>query len=161
MRLNELKPGAGSKKPRLRVGRGASAGQGKTCGRGGKGQKARKGGYHKVGFEGGQMPMHRRLPKRGFTAPFGRFTEEVRLSEIQKLPIDQIDLLALKQAGVVSELARHAKVILSGSISRKVSLTGLGVTAGAKAAIEAAGGSVTLPVPAEKVRKLPPKNKAA
>jgi large subunit ribosomal protein L15 len=105
--------------------------------------------------------MHRRLPKRGFTAPFGRFTEEVRLSEIQKLPIDQIDLLALKQAGVVSELARHAKVILSGSISRKVSLTGLGVTAGAKAAIEAAGGSVSLPVPVEKVRKLPPKNKAA
>ena len=113
----------------------------------------------KVGFEGGQMPLHRRLPKRGFTSPFGRFTQEVRLSEIQKLPIDEIDLLALKQAGVVSELTRHVKVILSGSISRRVTLQGLGVTAGAKAAVEAAGGVVILPIPVEKVRKLPPKNK--
>ncbi|MEN9793622.1 MAG: hypothetical protein RJA17_162 [Pseudomonadota bacterium] len=161
MRLNTIAPAEGATHAKKRVGRGIGSGLGKTAGRGHKGQKSRSGGFHKVGFEGGQMPMHRRLPKRGFTAPFGRFTEEVRLSEIQKLPIEQIDLLALKQAGVVSELARHAKVILSGSISRKVSLTGLGVTAGAKAAIEAAGGSVSLPVPAEKVRKLPPKNKAA
>jgi large subunit ribosomal protein L15 len=161
MRLNTIAPAEGATHAKKRVGRGIGSGLGKTAGRGHKGQKSRSGGFHKIGFEGGQMPMHRRLPKRGFTAPFGRFTEEVRLSEIQKLPIDQIDLLALKQAGVVSELARHAKVILSGSISRKVSLTGLGVTAGAKAAIEAAGGSVSLPVPVEKVRKLPPKNKAA
>ena len=142
MRLNTIAPAEGATHAKKRVGRGIGSGLGKTAGRGHKGQKSRSGGFHKVGFEGGQMPMHRRLPKRGFTAPFGRFTEEVRLSEIQKLPIDQIDLLALKQAGVVSELARHAKVILSGSISRKVSLTGLGVTAGAKAAIEAAGGSL-------------------
>ena len=106
-----------------------------------------------------RCPLHRRLPKRGFTSPFGRFTQEVRLSEIQKLPIDEIDLLALKQAGVVSELTRHVKVILSGSISRRVTLQGLGVTAGAKAAVEAAGGVVILPIPVEKVRKLPPKNK--
>ncbi|MEY3969797.1 MAG: putative 50s ribosomal subunit protein l15 [Pseudomonadota bacterium] len=161
MRLNTIAPAEGAKHARKRVGRGIGSGLGKTAGRGHKGQKSRSGGFHKVGFEGGQMPMHRRLPKRGFTAPFGRFTEEVRLSEINRLPIDEIDLLALKQAGVISELARHAKVILSGSIGRKVSLKGLGVTAGAKAAIEKAGGTVVLPTPAEKVRKLPPKNKAA
>lgn len=159
MRLNTLAPAEGSKHPRKRVGRGIGSGMGKTAGRGHKGQKSRSGGFHKVGFEGGQMPLHRRLPKRGFTSPFGRFTQEVRLSEIQKLPIDEIDLLALKQAGIVSELTRHAKVILSGSISRKVTLQGLGVTAGAKAAVEAAGGVVILPIPVEKVRKLPPKNK--
>jgi large subunit ribosomal protein L15 len=159
MRLNTLAPAEGSKHPKKRVGRGIGSGMGKTAGRGHKGQKSRSGGFHKVGFEGGQMPLHRRLPKRGFTSPFGRFTQEVRLSEIQKLPIDEIDLLALKQAGVVSELTRHAKVILSGSISRKVTLQGLGVTAGAKAAVEAAGGVVILPIPVEKVRKLPPKNK--
>ncbi len=159
MRLNTLAPAEGSKHPKKRVGRGIGSGMGKTAGRGHKGQKSRSGGFHKVGFEGGQMPLHRRLPKRGFTSPFGRFTQEVRLSEIQKLPIDEIDLLALKQAGIVSELTRHAKVILSGSISRKVTLQGLGVTAGAKAAVEAAGGVVILPIPVEKVRKLPPKNK--
>lgn len=159
MRLNTLAPAEGSKHPKKRVGRGIGSGMGKTAGRGHKGQKSRSGGFHKVGFEGGQMPLHRRLPKRGFTSPFGRFTQEVRLSEIQKLPIDEIDLLALKQAGVVSELTRHAKVILSGSITRKVTLQGLGVTAGAKAAVEAAGGVVILPIPVEKVRKLPPKNK--
>ncbi|MDA0665602.1 MAG: 50S ribosomal protein L15 [Proteobacteria bacterium] len=159
MRLNTLAPAEGSKHPKKRVGRGIGSGMGKTAGRGHKGQKSRSGGFHKVGFEGGQMPLHRRLPKRGFTSPFGRFTQEVRLSEIQKLPIDEIDLLALKQAGVVSELTRHAKVILSGSISRRVTLQGLGVTAGAKAAVEAAGGVVILPIPVEKVRKLPPKNK--
>jgi len=161
MRLNTIAPAEGAKHAKKRVGRGIGSGLGKTAGRGHKGQKSRSGGFHKVGFEGGQMPMHRRLPKRGFTAPFGRFTEEVRLSEINRLPIDEIDLLALKQAGVISELARHAKVILSGSIGRKVSLKGLGVTAGAKAAIEKAGGTVVLPIPVEKVRKLPPKNKAA
>jgi large subunit ribosomal protein L15 len=159
MRLNTLAPAEGSKHPKKRVGRGIGSGMGKTAGRGHKGQKSRSGGFHKVGFEGGQMPLHRRLPKRGFTSPFGRFTQEVRLSEIQKLPIDEIDLLALKQAGVVSELTRHVKVILSGSISRRVTLQGLGVTAGAKAAVEAAGGVVILPIPVEKVRKLPPKNK--
>ena len=159
MRLNTLAPAEGSKHPKKRVGRGIGSGMGKTAGRGHKGQKSRSGGFHKVGFEGGQMPLHRRLPKRGFTSPFGRFTQEVRLSEIQKLPIDEIDLLALKQAGVVSELTRHVKVILSGSISRRVTLKGLGVTAGAKAAVEAAGGVVILPIPVEKVRKLPPKNK--
>jgi len=161
MRLNTIAPAEGAKHAKRRVGRGIGSGLGKTAGRGHKGQKSRSGGFHKVGFEGGQMPMHRRLPKRGFTAPFGRFTEEVRLSEINRLPIDEIDLLALKQAGVISELARHAKVILSGSIGRKVSLKGLGVTAGAKAAIEKAGGTVVLPTPVEKVRKLPPKNKAS
>ena len=159
MRLNTLAPAEGSKHPKKRVGRGIGSGMGKTAGRGHKGQKSRSGGFHKVGFEGGQMPLHRRLPKRGFTSPFGRFTQEVRLSEIQKLPIDEIDLLALKQAGVVSELTRHVKVILSGSISRRVTLQGLGVTAGAKVAVEAAGGVVILPIPVEKVRKLPPKNK--
>ena len=159
MRLNTLAPAEGSKHPKKRVGRGIGSGMGKTAGRGHKGQKSRSGGFHKVGFEGGQMPLHRRLPKRGFTSPFGRFTQEVRLSEIQKLPIDEIDLLALKQAGVVSELTRHVKVILSGSISRRVTLQVLGVTAGAKAAVEAAGGVVILPIPVEKVRKLPPKNK--
>ena len=159
MRLNTLAPAEGSKHPKKRVGRGIGSGMGKTAGRGHKGQKSRSGGFHKVGFEGGQMPLHRRLPKRGFTSPFGRFTQEVRLSEIQKLPIDEIDLLALKQAGVVSELTRHVNVILSGSISRRVTLQGLGVTAGAKAAVEAAGGVVILPIPVEKVRKLPPKNK--
>ena len=159
MRLNTLAPAEGSKHPKKRVGRGIGSGMGKTAGRGHKGQKSRSGGFHKLGFEGGQMPLHRRLPKRGFTSPFGRFTQEVRLSEIQKLPIDEIDLLALKQAGVVSELTRHVKVILSGSISRRVTLQGLGVTAGAKAAVEAAGGVVILPIPVEKVRKLPPKNK--
>ena len=107
MRLNTIAPAEGATHAKKRVGRGIGSGLGKTAGRGHKGQKSRSGGFHKVGFEGGQMPMHRRLPKRGFTAPFGRFTEEVRLSEIQKLPIDQIDLLALKQAGVVSELARR------------------------------------------------------
>ena len=159
MRLNTLAPAEGSKHPKKRVGKGIGSGMGKTAGRGHKGQKSRSGGFHKVGFEGGQMPLHRSLPKRGFTSPFGRFTQEVRLSEIQKLPIDEIDLLALKQAGVVSELTRHVKVILSGSISRRVTLQGLGVTAGAKAAVEAAGGVVILPIPVEKVRKLPPKNK--
>ena len=159
LRLNTLAPAEGAKHAKKRVGRGIGSGLGKTAGRGHKGQKSRSGGFHKVGFEGGQMPMHRRLPKRGFTAPFGKFIEEVRLSDLERLPVEEIDLLALKQAGVVSELARHAKVILSGALTTKKQIRGLGVTAGAKKAIEAAGGQV-FPLPVvEKVRKLPPKAK--
>ena len=158
MRLNTIKPAEGSKKAAKRVGRGIGSGLGKTAGRGHKGQKSRSGGFHKVGFEGGQMPLHRRLPKRGFTAPFAQFNAEVRLSDLQRLPIDEIDLLALKQAGIVAELTRAAKVIKSGELSRKVTVRGLGVTAGAKAAIEAAGGTV-IPVPeAPVVKKLPKKS---
>ncbi len=142
MRLNNLKPAAGSKSSRQRVGRGIGSGWGKTAGRGHKGQKARAGGFHKVGFEGGQMPLHRRLPKRGFTSRSRRYVEAVRLSELDKLAVDEIDLAVLKQAGVVSALAIGARVIKSGAITRKVALRGVGVTAGAKAAIEAAGGSV-------------------
>lgn len=142
MRLNTLAPAEGSKRPVRRVGRGIGSGLGKTAGRGHKGQKSRSGGFHKVGFEGGQMPMHRRLPKRGFKAPFARFNAEVRLSDLQKLPVDEIDLLVLKQAGIVPELTRSAKVVKSGSLSRKITLRGVGTTAGAKAAIESAGGTV-------------------
>lgn len=157
MRLNTLAPAEGSKKNRKRVGRGIGSGLGKTAGRGHKGQKSRSGGFHKVGFEGGQMPMHRRLPKRGFTAPFARFNEEVRLSDIERMSGDQIDMLALKQAGIVSELARAAKVILSGTLTRKVIISGVSVTAGAKAAIEALGGTVVAMPEPVKVRKLPSK----
>lgn len=144
MRLNNLKPAPGSKSARHRVGRGIGSGWGKTAGRGHKGQKARAGGFHKVGFEGGQMPLHRRLPKRGFTSKSRRYVEAVRLSELQMLGADEIDLMVLKQAGIVSALAMDARVIKSGELSRKVSVRGLGVTKGAKAAIEAAGGSVAL-----------------
>ena len=158
MRLNTIAPAEGSKHPKRRVGRGIGSGLGKTAGRGHKGQKSRSGGFHKVGFEGGQMPLHRRLPKRGFKAPFARFNAEVRLSDLQRLPIDDIDLLALKQAGIVAELTRSEKVIKSGELSRKVNLRGLGVTAGAKAAIEAAGGSVEALVVPEVVKKLPKKS---
>ena len=158
MRLNTIAPAEGSKHPKRRVGRGIGSGLGKTAGRGHKGQKSRSGGFHKVGFEGGQMPLHRRLPKRGFKAPFARFNAEVRLSDLQRLPIDDIDLLALKQAGIVAELTRSAKVIKSGELSRKVNLRGLGVTAGAKAAIEAAGGSVEALAVPEVVKKLPKKS---
>ena len=158
MRLNTIAPAEGSKHPKRRVGRGIGSGLGKTAGRGHKGQKSRSGGFHKVGFEGGQMPLHRRLPKRGFKAPFAHFNAEVRLSDLQRLPIDDIDLLALKQAGIVAELTRSAKVIKSGELSRKVNLRGLGVTAGAKAAIEAAGGSVEALVVPEVVKKLPKKS---
>jgi large subunit ribosomal protein L15 len=142
MRLNTLKPAAGSKRARHRVGRGIGSGWGKTAGRGHKGQKARAGGFHKVGFEGGQMPLHRRLPKRGFTSMSRRYVEAVRLSEIDKLAASEIDLMVLKQAGVVSALAQDARVIKSGEIKRKVTVRGIGVTGGAKAAIEAAGGRV-------------------
>ena len=142
MRLNQIKPAAGSKHAKKRVGRGIGSGMGKTAGRGHKGQKARSGGFHKVGFEGGQMPLHRRLPKRGFVSLTKGDTAEVRLSSLDKLPVDDIDMLVLKQAGVVPNAALAAKVILNGDIKRKVTLRGLLVTKGARAAIEKAGGSV-------------------
>ncbi|TAH41717.1 MAG: 50S ribosomal protein L15 [Betaproteobacteria bacterium] len=143
MRLNSIKPASGSKSPAKRVGRGIGSGLGKTCGRGHKGQKSRAGGFHKVGFEGGQMPLQRRLPKRGFVSLTRAQNAEVRLSELAALPVDEIDLLTLKQAGVIPAGSLSAKVVLSGEIGRKVVLRGVGATAGAKAAIEAAGGSVS------------------
>ena len=142
MQLNTIKPGDGAKRPRRRVGRGIGSGLGKTAGRGHKGQKSRSGGFHKVGFEGGQMPLQRRLPKRGFNSLAHGLTAEVRLSDLQKMPLAEIDLKALKEAGVVPEVTETVKVILSGKIERKVSLSGLRVTKGARAAIEAAGGSI-------------------
>ena len=142
MKLNALQPAEGAKKVRRRVGRGIGSGLGKTAGRGHKGQKSRAGGFHKVGFEGGQMPLQRRLPKRGFVSLTNARNVEVRLSEINNLPVDEIDLLTLIQANLVVSNALSAKVILSGEISRKVTLKGVGATKGAKAAIEAAGGSV-------------------
>jgi len=141
MELNNLKPADGAKHAKRRVGRGIGSGLGKTAGRGHKGQKSRSGGFHKVGFEGGQMPLQRRLPKRGFTSLTKEFVGEVRLRDLQALPVDEIDLLALKQAGLVSELTKSAKVIATGEISRKIVVKGLGATKGARAAIEAAGGS--------------------
>lgn len=143
MKLNDLKPAPGSKKVRHRVGRGVASGWGKTAGRGHKGQKARSGGFHKVGFEGGQMPLHRRLPKRGFTSPTRNDVAEVRLSELESLGAADIDLAALKAAGIVPRAALAAKVILSGKLSRKVALKGaIRATKGARAAIEAVGGSI-------------------
>ncbi len=142
MRLNTLKPSPGAKRPRLRVGRGASAGQGKTCGRGVKGQRARKGGYHKVGFEGGQMPIQRRLPKVGFRSAMAATRAEVRLGELAKVAAEVIDVDALKKAGVVPAGTERAKVVLSGKIEKAVTLKGIAVTRGARAAIEAAGGKV-------------------
>jgi large subunit ribosomal protein L15 len=142
MRLNDIKPAEGSKHPRKRVGRGIGSGLGKTAGRGHKGQKSRSGGFHKVGFEGGQMPLQRRLPKRGFKSLAAGTVGEVRLSDLQKMAADEIDLLTLISAGVISQLSLSARVILSGTIERKVVLRGVSVTKGAKAAIEAAGGSV-------------------
>ena len=142
MRLNTLKPAPGARRPRLRVGRGASAGQGKTCGRGTKGQRARKGGYHKVGFEGGQMPLQRRMPKVGFRSDIKRTRAEVRLHELAKVEGAVVDLEALKKAGVVAPEAERAKVVLSGELKKAVMLRGVGVTKGARAAIEAAGGKI-------------------
>ena len=142
MRLNTIKPAAGSKKARRRVGRGIGSGLGKTAGRGHKGQKARSGGFHKVGFEGGQMPLQRRLPKRGFVSRSKNDTAEIRLSDLAKLPVADIDLAALKAAGLVPLIAKSAKVIKTGKLERAVKLTGLGATHGARSAIEAAGGSV-------------------
>jgi large subunit ribosomal protein L15 len=142
MKLNTIGPAPGSKKARTRVGRGASAGQGKTCGRGVKGQRARKGGYHKVGFEGGQMPLQRRLPKVGFRSAVARRTAEVRLSELHKVEGGNVDLAALKAANLVPADTLHAKIVLSGDVKSAYTVSGVGVTKGARAAIEAAGGKV-------------------
>ena len=142
MELNNLKPGPGSKHAAKRLGRGIGSGLGKTAGRGHKGQKSRAGGFHKVGFEGGQMPLQRRLPKRGFISLTASRNAEVRLSELEKLPVEDVDLLVLKREGVVPASTLSAKVILSGKLTRKLTLKGIGATKGAKAAIEAVGGSV-------------------
>lgn len=142
MELNGIKPADGAKHYKRRVGRGIGSGLGKTAGRGHKGQKSRAGGYHKVGFEGGQMPLQRRLPKRGFKSQLLRFNAEVTLDALERLGADSVDLLTLKQAGLIGQLAKVVKVIKSGEIKKAVKLNGIGATAGAKAAIEAAGGSV-------------------
>jgi large subunit ribosomal protein L15 len=155
MKLNTLKPAPGSKSTHHRVGRGGGSGWGKTAGRGHKGQRARSGGFHKVGFEGGQMPLHRRLPKRGFNSPTRDDVAEVRTSELQKMRATDIDLAALKAEGVVSRLALTAKVILSGKLERKVSLKEIQVSKGARSMIEAAGGSIALtPKPEPKPKKV-------
>jgi large subunit ribosomal protein L15 len=142
MELNNIQPASGAKHAKRRVGRGIGSGLGKTAGRGHKGQKSRSGGFHKVGFEGGQMPLQRRRPKRGFNSLATPFKAEVRLSDLEKLPVAEVDILALKQAGIVSEMARIVRVIKAGELTKKVAVKGLAVTKGAKAAIEAAGGSV-------------------
>lgn len=141
MELNGIKPADGAKHYKRRVGRGIGSGIGKTAGRGHKGQKSRAGGYHKVGFEGGQMPMQRRLPKRGFKSHQLKFNAEVTLSALDQLGVAEVNLVMLKQAGLVGELAKVVKVIKTGQISRAIKFTGIGATVGAKAAIEAAGGS--------------------
>jgi large subunit ribosomal protein L15 len=154
MRMNSIAPPAGSKKARRRVGRGSGSGLGKTAGRGNKGQKSRAGGFHKVGFEGGQMPLQRRLPKRGFVSHLRDQTAEIRLSDLSRLPIDEIDILALKAAGLVPASAKTVKVIRTGTLQKAVKLSGLAVTRGARAAIEAAGGSLAnVPVKAEKPKE--------
>ena len=142
MELNGIKPGQGAKHAKRRVGRGIGSGIGKTAGRGHKGQKSRAGGYHKVGFEGGQMPMQRRLPKRGFKSHLLKFNAEVTLAALEKLGLAEVDLLTLKQLGLVGQLAKNVKIIKSGALSKAVKLNGISATAGAKAVIEAAGGSV-------------------
>ncbi len=142
MELNTIQPSEGSKHAKRRVGRGIGSGLGKTAGRGHKGQKSRAGGYHKVGFEGGQMPLQRRLPKRGFKSQLLKYNAEITLGQLEKLGAAEVDLLSLKQAGLVGEIAKVVKVIKSGELKRAVKLTGIGATAGAKAAIEAAGGSL-------------------
>jgi large subunit ribosomal protein L15 len=142
MKLNNLKPAAGSKHAGKRVGRGIGSGLGKTCGRGHKGQKSRTGGFHKVGFEGGQMPLARRLPKRGFISLTRVEKAEVRLDALNLLPVDTVDLLVLRQAGLVPQMAKRVRIILAGKIEKAVKVSGIAATAGAKAAIEAAGGSV-------------------
>ncbi len=164
MRLNSLKPAAGAKKDRHRVGRGVGSGWGKTAGRGHKGQKARSGGFHKLGFEGGQMPLHRRLPKRGFNSPTRDDIAEVRLSELERLQVSDVDLAALQSAGIVSKKALAAKIIVSGKVSKKLNVKGeVRVSKGARAAIEAAGGSVEVldkPAAPEKPKKEKQKPKA-
>ena len=142
MELNTIKPGEGSKHAKRRVGRGIGSGLGKTSGRGHKGQKSRSGGYHKVGFEGGQMPLQRRLRKRGFKSHALRYTTEITLADLQRLGLPEVDLLALKQAGVVGDMIKTVKVVKTGELTLKVSLKGVGATGGAAAAIVAAGGSV-------------------
>ncbi|MFE8645099.1 50S ribosomal protein L15 [Sphingomonas sp. NCPPB 2930] len=142
MELNGIKPAAGAKHAKRRVGRGIGSGIGKTAGRGHKGQKSRAGGYHKVGFEGGQMPLQRRLPKRGFKSQTLKYNAEVTLAALEQLGLAEVDVLSLKQAGLVGQLARVVKIINTGALTKSVKLTGVGATAGAKAAIEAAGGSV-------------------
>ena len=143
MELNKIKPSAGSKHAKRRVGRGIGSGLGKTAGRGHKGQKSRAGGYHKVGFEGGQMPLQRRLPKRGFKSAQLKYNGQVTLTDLERLDSAEVDLLTLKAAGLVRQLVKHVKVIKAGELTRKLVLKGIGATAGAKAAIEAAGGSVS------------------
>jgi large subunit ribosomal protein L15 len=142
MELNGIKPAAGAKHAKRRVGRGIGSGLGKTAGRGHKGQKSRAGGYHKVGFEGGQMPLQRRLPKRGFKSQSAKFNAEVTLADLERLGAADVDMLSLKQAGLIGELIKNVKVIKSGELKKSVKLNGIAATAGAKAAIEAAGGSV-------------------
>ncbi|MBU4519355.1 MAG: 50S ribosomal protein L15 [Gammaproteobacteria bacterium] len=142
MELNTIKPSEGAKHSKRRVGRGIGSGLGKTAGRGHKGQKSRSGGYHKVGFEGGQMPLQRRLPKRGFKSALLQFNAEVTLTDISALDVAEVDILVLKQAGLVANLAKRVKVIKTGEITRAVTLKNIGATAGAKQAIEAAGGSL-------------------
>ena len=142
MQLNTLKPASGSKHSKRRVGRGIGSGLGKTAGRGHKGQKSRAGGYHKVGFEGGQMPLQRRLPKRGFKSLTLKYNDEITLTDLETLGLDEVDMLTLKQTGLVAQNARIVKVIATGALTRKLALKGVGATAAAKLAIEAAGGSV-------------------
>ena len=142
MLLNTIKPATGSKHAKRRVGRGIGSGLGKTAGRGHKGQKSRAGGYHKVGFEGGQMPLQRRLPKRGFKSHNLKFNGQITLSDLERLGQDEVDLVMLKAAGLIGQIVKNVKVIKSGELARKVSLKGIGATVGAKAAIEAAGGAV-------------------
>ena len=142
MQLNDIKPAAGAKHAKRRVGRGIGSGLGKTAGRGHKGQKSRSGGYHKVGFEGGQMPLQRRLPKRGFKSASLKYNAEITLGELQLLAADEVDLVTLKAAGLIPQIAKVVKVIKTGELSKKVTLKGIGATAGAKAAIEAAGGTL-------------------
>ena len=142
MRLNDLKSAEGARKEGKRVGRGIGSGSGKTCGRGHKGQKSRSGGYHKVGFEGGQMPLQRRVPKVGFSSRVGRVTDEIRLHELNALDVDVIDLAALKAANLVRKDVQNVKVMASGKIEKAVSLKGIRVTKGAREAIEAAGGKI-------------------
>ena len=155
MELNTLKPAPGSKHARKRVARGIGSGTGKTGGRGHKGQRARSGGFHKVGFEGGQMPLQRRLPKRGFNSLTRDDLAEVRLSDLERIKAEKIDLAALKEAGVIPETALSAKVIVTGKLTRKVALTGIAVSKGARAAIEAAGGSTDAPLPQPKPKREP------
>jgi large subunit ribosomal protein L15 len=161
MFLNDIKPAPGSRKPRRRVGRGIGSGFGKTAGRGHKGQKARSGGYHKVGFEGGQMPLQRRLPKRGFTPLTRDSFAEIRLSDLERMKADTIDLAALRAEGVVSRLTTETKVVLSGKLTRKVTVKDMGVTKGARAAIEAAGGAVVDNRPKPEPKQPEPKAKTA